>query len=96
MCSSDICNEDVSGGVLRKRQKLYAAFMDLEKAYDRVDREALWRMLKIYGVGGQLLKGIQAFYREANACVRVGGGFSEEFCGEGGSEARVCGVTMVV
>ncbi len=26
---------------------------------------------------GQLLKGIQAFYREANACVRVGEKFSE-------------------
>ncbi len=49
--------------------KLYAAFMDLEKAYDRADRGALWSVLKIYGVGGQLLKGIQAFYSEANACV---------------------------
>ncbi len=49
--------------------------MDLEKAYDRVDREALWNVLRIYGVGRLLLKGIQAFYREANACVR--GKFSE-------------------
>ncbi len=48
---------------LGKDKKLYAAFMDLEKAYDRIDREALWSVLKIYGVGGQLLKGIQAFYR---------------------------------
>ncbi len=47
--------------------------MDLEKAYDRVDREALWNVLRIYGMGGQLLKGIQAFYREPNACVRVEG-----------------------
>ncbi len=39
-------------------------------------------MLKIYGVSGQLLKGIQAFYREANACVRVGGKFSESFAVE--------------
>ncbi len=37
---------------LGKDKKLYAAFMDLEKAYDRVDREALWSVLKIYGVGG--------------------------------------------
>ncbi len=51
---------------------MYAAFIDLEKAYDRVNREALWSMLRIYDVGEQLLKGIQAFYREANACVRVG------------------------
>ncbi len=26
--------------------------MDLEKAYDRVDREALWRVLRLCGVGG--------------------------------------------
>ncbi len=44
-------------------KKLYAAFMDLEKAYDRIDREALWSVLKVCGVGRQLLKGIQAFYR---------------------------------
>ncbi len=46
--------------------------MGREKAYDRVDREALWNVLYIHGVGGQLLKGIQAFYREANACLREG------------------------
>ncbi len=45
-----------------KDKKLYAAFMDLKKAYNRVDREALWSVLKVYGVGGQLLKGTQAFY----------------------------------
>ncbi len=44
-------------------KKLHAAFMDLKKAYDRVDREALWSVLKIYVVGGQLLKRIQVFYR---------------------------------
>ncbi len=71
-------------GYLGKDKKLYAAFMDLEKAYDRIDREALWSVLRIYGVGGQLLKGIQAFYKEANACVRVGGKFSESFAVEVG------------
>ncbi len=82
-----------------------SAFMELKKSYDRVDREALWSVLKIYGVGRHLLKGnsssssssssiwyrvaqrhgycrqllngIQALYREANACARVGGEFSE-------------------
>ncbi len=52
---------------LRKDKKLYAAFMDLEKAYNRVDREALWSVMKIYGVGGQPLKEIQAFYRSMKA-----------------------------
>ncbi len=36
---------------LGKDKKLYAAFMDLENAYDRVDRETLWSVLNIYGVG---------------------------------------------
>ena len=30
---------------------IYMAFMDLEKAYNRIDRDALWQGLKIYGVG---------------------------------------------
>ncbi len=42
---------------------MYAASMDLGKAYDRVDRGALWNVLKIYGVGGQLVEGMTAFYR---------------------------------
>ncbi len=36
--------------------------MELEKAYKRVDREALWNILKMYGVGGQVMEGIIAFY----------------------------------
>ena len=64
---------------LAKGKKLYVAFMDLEKAYDRVDWNALWDVLKIYGVGGQLLDGIKAFYKEASACVRVDGEFSDSF-----------------
>ncbi len=82
---------------LGKDKKLYAAFMDLEKAYDRVDREALWSVLRIYGVVGQLLiKGIQAFCREANGCVRVIGKFSESFAVEVRERQGVCDVTMVV
>ncbi len=50
--------------------------MDLEKASDKVDREALWNVLKIC-VERQLLKRIQAFYREASAFVRVEAGLSE-------------------
>ncbi len=58
---------------------MYAAFMDLERAYDRVDRKALWNVLKIYGVGGQLMKRIKASYREANACVKVDGELTDSF-----------------
>ena len=36
-------------------------FMDLEKAYERVDIEALWQVLKMYGVWETLLKGYKVF-----------------------------------
>ena len=31
------------------------AFLDLEKAYDRVDRDAMWNVLRLNGIGGRLL-----------------------------------------
>ena len=37
-------------------------FMYLEKAYDRVNREGLWQVLRMYGVGGKLLNGIRSMY----------------------------------
>ncbi len=43
---------------LEKDRKLFAALMDLEKAYNRVDRKGLWDTLRVYGVGRQLLEGI--------------------------------------
>ncbi len=46
---------------LGRDRKLYAAFMSVVKAYNRADRKALWNVLKIYGVGGQLMEGIKAF-----------------------------------
>ncbi|WP_435326040.1 reverse transcriptase domain-containing protein, partial [Klebsiella pneumoniae] len=53
--------------------------MDLEKAYDRIDRDGMWHMLSLYGVGGKLLKGVKSFYVDSRACVRVGSGVSDWF-----------------
>ncbi len=64
---------------LDRERKLFAAFMDLEKVCDRVDRKGLWDILRVYGVGGQLLEGIRSFYESANASVRVNGELSENF-----------------
>ena len=54
-----------------KNRKLYLGFMDLQQAYDRVNREALWQVLVNYGVSGRLLNGIKSMYVESEACVRV-------------------------
>ena len=54
-------------------------FMDLEKSYDRVSREALWQVLRMYDVGGKLLNCIKGMYVNRLACVKVKGGESECF-----------------
>ena len=51
--------------------------MDLKKVYDTIDRHGMWQMLTVYGVGGKLLKAVQSFYVDSNACVRVGNDVSE-------------------
>ena len=58
---------------------LFACFVDLEKAYDRVPRDKLWKVLHEYGVNGQLLRAIKSFYCRPEVCVRVNGKQSKPF-----------------
>ena len=76
------------------KEKVYAAFMDLRKAYDRVDWEVIWDILNVYGVGGSLMDGIKAFNRDVGACVIVKGEVGES-CRiyRRGCGTRMCNVT---
>ena len=56
---------------------MYVGFIDLEKAYFRVNREALWQVLRMYDVGGKLLNGMKNIYVNSLACIRVEGNESE-------------------
>ena len=62
-----------------KGKQLYMCFVDLEKAYDRVDRKGVWEVMKMYGVGGHTLEAVKSFYEGSKACVRVGNGESRMF-----------------
>ena len=53
--------------------------MDMETAFDTINRHSLWQMLRVYGVGRKLLKAVQSFYVDSRACVRVGNDVSEWF-----------------
>ena len=46
-------------------------FIELEKVYDRVNRETLWQVIRIYDVGGQVSKGIENVYINILGCLRV-------------------------
>ena len=40
----------------RAREKKSRVYVDLEKAYDRANGEDLWQVLRMYDVGGKLLR----------------------------------------
>ena len=44
----------------RKKHRVYVGFIYLEKTYDRVNRGALWQLLRMYDIGGKLLIGINS------------------------------------
>ena len=45
-----------------RKNAVYVDFQDLEKASDRINRETLWHILRMYDVGGKLLNGIKSMY----------------------------------
>ena len=62
-----------------RKNVMYMDFMDLEKTYDKVNRKALWQVLRMYDVGSKLLSGIKSIYVDSLAFVRVKGGEGECF-----------------
>ena len=61
------------------KKPLYFAFVDLEKAFDRVPREVLWWALRSLGVEEWAVRVIQGMYANARSRVRVNGQLSEDF-----------------
>ena len=53
---------------------LHMCFMDLQKAYDTVDRTLLWQVLTRIGVPPQMIAVIRQFHEGMRACVRPNDG----------------------
>ena len=58
----------------RQRIPLYMCFVDLQKAYDSVDRELLWKVLARAGVPEEMIVVIRQFHDGMQARVRMDNG----------------------
>ena len=62
MLVPSVCQKVGGEKNLANGKGVFLAFMDLEKAYDTIDRHGMWKMPRVYGVGGKLLKAVQSFH----------------------------------
>ena len=64
---------------LAANKRLYMAFVDLKKVFDRVPRKVIWWALRKLGVEEWIERLVQGMYANAWRHVHVGEGYSEEF-----------------
>ena len=64
---------------MEKRKDLFFAFVDLEKAFDRVPREVVRWALRQLGVEEWLVQTVMTIYERARTAVRTKQGYSTEF-----------------
>jgi hypothetical protein len=64
---------------LGKKRDLWIAFVDLEKAFDRVPRDVVWWALRTLRVDEWLIRVIQSMYEGVSTAVKLGDRESESF-----------------
>ena len=64
---------------LEWQSALYLNFIDFEKAFDSVDREVIWKLLRYYGVPLKIIHLIQQLYENAACQVIHNGKLTEPF-----------------
>ena len=65
--------------LLSKKKRLYCAFLDFEKAFDKVDRAFLWQKLLSQNINGKVLTVIKNLYANAKSCIRANNNVSDFF-----------------
>jgi len=69
---------------LAKNKKLFCSFIDFRKAFDSVNRAALWQKILKCNIDGKCFKIIHDMYAKAKSCVTISNNHSQFFASETG------------
>jgi len=64
---------------VEQNKDLYAVFIDLTKAFDTVDRDGLWKVLRKFGCPDKFTSVIRSFHDGMTARVQESGALSDSF-----------------
>ena len=64
--------------------KVYAFFIDLKSAFDRVSRGDLWKSMKETGIRKGIVERIKELYEETENRIRIGDKYTKTFWAERG------------
>jgi hypothetical protein len=75
----------------RKKKKMYCAFIDFEKAFDKIWRKGLWYKLLINNINGKILNVIQNIYKDIKSNIIFNNSKSDYFpCDNGTDKVKTC------
>ena len=56
---------------IENNEQVFAAFIDLEKAFDWVDKDLLFYRLLQYNIDGKMYTAIKSFYTHCESCIQL-------------------------
>jgi hypothetical protein len=69
----------LSEGAIDKQIPIYITFIDFKNAFDSINRQIMFDILRHYGVPTKMVNAIQAIYHNSQSVVLLDGQLSEEF-----------------
>ena len=72
MCGRNFSLRTIIEKTIANETPIFIHFVDFQKAFDSISREAVWNILSYYGIPKKYIDVITAVYEKTKCCVRIG------------------------